>query len=118
MKKTMALVLLFLLIFCVSFKPASFAGLAICGPEVGEYLFKKHCSGCHHDPSKLRRVADLASSMRNPPAAMPQFGNDKISDINVQEIADYIHFASVVQSVPKKNDILNSSATVAERGIQ
>ena len=106
MKKIIVSVLLSLLIFFVSFKPTSFAGVPICGPQ-GEYLFKKHCSGCHRDPAKLKQVEHIASRMRNPPVSMPQFGKEKISDIDAGEIADYIHLSPVVQSVAKTNDARN-----------
>jgi mono/diheme cytochrome c family protein len=107
MKKIMVSVLLSLLIFFVSYKPASFAGAPICGPQ-GEYLFKKHCSGCHRDPARLKQVEDIASQMRNPPVSMPQFGKDKISDIDAGEIADYIHLVPVDQLVAKTNSAGNA----------
>ncbi len=117
MKKIMVLVLLSLLIFFVSFKPASFGDLAISSPQ-GEYLYKKHCSGCHREPTRLKRVANLTYSMRNPPAAMPQFDKNKISDIDAQAIADYIHFDAAVHAVSKTSDVLNAPSTVAQRRIQ
>ncbi len=115
MNKIIVPVLLSLLVFFVSLQPASFAGVAICGPQ-GEYLFKKHCSSCHRDPARLKHVKDIiAFGMRNPPAPMPQFGKDKISDIEAGEIADYIHLDPVVRPVAKTNDALNAPSTVAQR---
>lgn len=115
MKKIIVSVLLSLLIFFVSFKPASFAGVAICGPQQGEYLFKKHCSGCHRNPDRLQRVEDITSRMRNPVASMPQFGKDKISDFDAGEIADYIHLGPAVRSVAKVNSALNAPSTTRQR---
>ncbi len=112
MKKIIELVLLSLIIFFVSFS-SSIISVAICGTR-GEYLYQKHCSGCHRDAAKLKRVKDITSSMRNPPAAMPQFGIDKVSDIDAEEIANYIHLGPVVRSVAKTNDTGNSRS-VAQR---
>ncbi len=108
MKKSVVWALLF--IFFVSFKITSFAGVPICGPQ-GECLYKKHCAGCHRDPDKLKRVEDIVSRMRNPLGAMPQFDKEKISDIDAGEIADFIHFSPVAQSLARTNNAPLSSAT-------
>ncbi len=114
MKKFIELVLLSLFVFFVSFDPSGIIKEAICSPQ-GEYLYKKHCSGCHRDPAKLKRVENIASSMRNPPASMPQFGADRVSDIDAEAIANYIHLGPLARSVAKTNDASNVPSTLARK---
>lgn len=58
--------------------------------SIGAALYKKSCSGCHPDAGKLKSENNIIELMRHPPAAMPAFGQDKISDQNAQSIAEYI----------------------------
>lgn len=101
MKKTISPLLLAAHLFFVSGPAAHAAGAAICGPE-GELLYMKHCSGCHHDAAKLRSAKKIAETIRNPPAVMPKFDKDKISDRGAQEIADYIYQDSDFPGAEKK----------------
>ncbi len=81
---------------------SSSAGVALCGPQ-GEFLFKKHCAGCHRDVTKLRRVKDIPHKLRNPSGAMPTFDKNKISDRDAEEIADYIHRSPDFRALQKKS---------------
>ncbi len=66
----------------------------------GEFLFKKHCAGCHHNIDKLKRVQDIVSTMRNPPAVMPKFDEEKIPVRGAEAIARYIHYGPEKQPAP------------------
>jgi mono/diheme cytochrome c family protein len=118
MKKIIAFLLLCAVTFFAAYVPLCLAGVTICGPQQGELLFKKHCSACHHDSIKLKQVKDVIQRMRTPLASMPSFEKNKISDRDAQEIADYIYQEPVAWPVPKRNDIRNSSPTMAQRRTQ
>ncbi len=89
-KKIISPVPLAALIFFILNTAASPAGVTICGPQ-GEVLYKRHCSACHRDAAKLNAVKNIVEIIRYPPAVMPNFGKDKISDRGAEEIADYIY---------------------------
>jgi mono/diheme cytochrome c family protein len=91
--------LLFLVVSTAA-SPAG-AGVAICGPR-GELLYKRHCSACHRDAAKLKAVKNIGEIIRDPPAVMPGFGKDKLSDRGVEEIANYIYQGSDFQLRSKK----------------
>jgi mono/diheme cytochrome c family protein len=101
MKKTISPLLLAVLLFFVPNPAARAGGAAICGP-LGELLYRKHCAACHHDPAKLRPVKNIAEIIRNPPAVMPGFDKDKITDRGVKEIVDYIDQGSDFPILSKK----------------
>jgi mono/diheme cytochrome c family protein len=100
-KKIVSPVLLAALILFVLNTAASPAGVSICGPR-GEVLYKRHCSACHLDAAKLKAVKNIVEIIRYPPAVMPDFDKDKISDRGVQEIADYIYNGSDFRVRSKK----------------
>lgn len=75
--------------------------MAICGPR-GEILYKRYCSACHRDAAKLKTVKNMVEIIRDPPAVMPKFDKDKISDRGVKEIADYIYQGSDFRVRSKK----------------
>jgi hypothetical protein len=100
-KKIISPLFLSVLIFFVLNTAASPAGMAICGSS-GEILFKKHCSACHRDAPKLKAVKNIAEIIRNPLAVMPAFDKNKISDLCVKEIADYIYQGSDFSARAKK----------------
>lgn len=101
MKKIILLLFLAAFIVIALNPAASSAGVAICGPS-GEILFKRHCSACHHDAAKLKTVKNITDIIRNPPDVMPAFEKNKISDLGVQEIADYIYQGSDFRVGSKK----------------
>ncbi len=100
MKKSM-LSLIFAILLMGSWVKAAGAVEAPSG-DSGELLFKKHCTGCHHGVDKLKRINDIVYTMRNPPAAMPKFDEEKISAQSAEEIARYIHNGPEKQPAPPK----------------
>jgi mono/diheme cytochrome c family protein len=101
MKKIISSLSLAMLMFFGINTAASSAGVAICGPS-GEILFKRHCSACHRDAAKLKAVKNITDIIRNPPDVMPGFDKNKISDLGVKEIADYIYQGSDFRVGSKK----------------
>lgn len=101
MKKIISPLLLAAHLFFVSGPAAHADGVAICGP-LGEVLYMKHCSSCHHDAAKLKSVKNIAAIIRDPPAVMPKFDKDKLSDRGAKEIADYIYQGSDFRIRSKK----------------
>ncbi len=71
-------------IFIVIVSPA----MAAQAPN-GAELYKKHCSACHPDATRLSD-SHIVEIMRNPPSPMPTFDKDKVSDRDADAIADYI----------------------------
>ncbi len=100
-KKIVSLALPAVLLFFALNIAASPSGVSICGPQ-GEVLFKRHCSACHRDIAKLKAVKNIPGVLRNPPAVMPKFDKDKISDRAAEEIADYIYNGSDLQVSSKE----------------
>ena len=85
----------------------------------GAQLYRKHCSLCHADASRLRSE-ELMNDIRMPPPGMPAFGDDKLSDEDVQAIADFVRFGApfVAQpasqdtaSLPLRSDVTESALT-------
>jgi mono/diheme cytochrome c family protein len=74
---------------------------SICGPQ-GEWLYRKHCVGCHGDPAKLGSANNIVNTMRSPLAVMPKFDKDKISDRGAEEIAAYIQQCALRRELAKK----------------
>ncbi len=66
------------------------SGIAAQAPN-GAELYKKHCSACHPDATRLSD-SRIVETMRNPPSPMPIFDKDKVSDRDAEAIADYIRF--------------------------
>lgn len=56
----------------------------------GAALYQKHCASCHPDGSKLKLEIPLLKSIRTPPPGMPSSGQEKLSDRDVQAIAQYL----------------------------
>jgi mono/diheme cytochrome c family protein len=56
----------------------------------GATLYQKHCASCHPDGSKLKLDVPLHNSLRTPPLGMPSFGQEKLSDRDVQAIGTYL----------------------------
>lgn len=56
----------------------------------GALLYRKHCGGCHPDPLALRSTEKMVMLMREPPAAMPVFGKDRLSDSAAGAIDDFV----------------------------
>jgi hypothetical protein len=76
---------------CLLFLAASPCGAA--SQREGAALYRKHCSVCHREASKLARSGDLVESLRNPPVGMPAYSEDKLSDADVHALREYIRFA-------------------------
>ena len=89
--KKIVLLFLFALALTTLLWKTTFAAVPPPAEPSGELLYKKHCSGCHHDGAKLKRVKDIVYTMRNPPAVMPKFDGEKVPDRSAEEIARYIH---------------------------
>lgn len=87
MHKIMLLLTLFALFAFVSLGGTGAAATK----DTGESLFKKHCSACHRRTSRLKSVKNIVATIRNPPAYMPSFNEDKISDNEAKKVADYIY---------------------------
>ncbi len=98
MKNTVSLIVCTLILSAAH--PAYSTDCEPSGSRNGESLFKKHCAGCHHDIDKLKRVQDVVYTMRNPPAVMPKFDEEKISAQGAAAIARYIHNEPEIQPVP------------------
>jgi mono/diheme cytochrome c family protein len=62
----------------------------------GAELYKKHCSACHPDATRLpdERIVEI---MRNPPSPMPTFDNGKVSDRDADAISAYIRLQHAVK---------------------
>ena len=91
----------------VSLFLAALSGAGFAEETTGEGLFKKHCALCHPNggniirPEKtllkkdlemrgIKTPQDIVNVMRNPGKGMKTFSEDKLSDPDAQEIADYI----------------------------
>ena len=60
----------------------------------GAVLYQKHCSQCHPGGSKLKLDIPLLNSIRTPPPGMPSYGQEKLSDRDVQAIGAYLRPAA------------------------
>ena len=66
--------------------------------KMGEELFNRHCIMCHRQGSKIENIrepADITKVMRNPKGSMPAFDEEKITDQEADEIAEFI-FLSII----------------------
>jgi len=69
---------------------AIFVSYASAEETKGEVLYKKHCIGCHPSTIKFSHGSDVLEIVRNPPAGMPVFDENKLFQSNAAAIADYI----------------------------
>ena len=76
-----------IILFLYPFTAVVFAASS---PGNGELLYRKHCGGCHPDPVALMPSEKMVSLMREPPAAMPAFGEDRLPESDARAIADFI----------------------------
>ena len=60
------------------------------GRPDGAALYQKHCVSCHPDGSKLKLDIPLLGTLRTPPVGMPAFGQEKLSDRDVQAVGEYL----------------------------
>ncbi|MHB8845039.1 MAG: c-type cytochrome [Nitrospirota bacterium] len=56
----------------------------------GAALYRKHCSTCHPQALTTGSTADLFGIVRTPPPGMPAYGEDKLSDLDVRAIGEYL----------------------------
>jgi cytochrome c len=60
----------------------------------GASLFQKHCSLCHTTALNVRSSGDVLDLVRTPPAGMPTFAKDRLSDGDAWAIGDYLRSSS------------------------
>ena len=63
---------------------------AAASPSDGMKLYQKHCAGCHPDAAAFKSMKNIVSLLREPPAAMPAFGEERLSNADAVALDDFI----------------------------
>ena len=66
----------------------------------GAALFEKHCLSCHARPLTSGTFDSLLRDTRTPPLGMPAFDEDKLTDKEVQAIAEHLFPAAPKERGP------------------
>jgi len=85
--------------------------------KIGQHIFESNCSGCHRrgeniiepklplrNAPQLKKFDDFLNFIRDPrmpdrsPGLMPQFTSEKLTDEEVRQLYDYLHFEFIAES--------------------